>query len=70
MTDTEYMQRAIAFIVEREEDDDHICETLHNIPEEFEICARDCQNLDRFCVLRFLEHYKEKSNDTRTKKSD
>lgn len=57
MTDIEYLHRAIDFIIEREEDNDYICEKLHEIPEEYKICANNCINLDKFCVLRFLEHY-------------
>ncbi len=59
MKDSQYLCNAIDFIVEREEDGDFICEQLHDIPEEFEICASDCQNLNRICILRFLKHYKE-----------
>lgn len=59
MTDSQYLCNAIDLIVEREEANDYICEQLHSIPKEFEICANDCQNLNRNCVLRFLEHYKE-----------
>lgn len=59
MTDSQYLCNALDFIVEREEENDYICEKLHDIPQEFEICARDCQNINRNCVLRFLEHYKE-----------
>jgi len=57
MSDKEYLDKAIDFIVEREEDNDYICEMLHEIPEEHDICAKDCQNLDHFCVLRFLKYY-------------
>ena len=55
MTDSQYLDVALDFIVEREESDDYICERLHDIPAEFDICARDCQNLDRICVLRYLK---------------
>ena len=57
MTDSQYLDKALDFIVEREQADDYICCALHNIPEEFEICANDCKNLCRNCILRFLEHY-------------
>ena len=63
MTDKEYLDKALEFIVEREESNDYICEMLHRIPKESELCANDCQNLDRFCVLRFLENYKKDEND-------
>lgn len=59
MTDKEYLDKALEFIVEREESNDYICEMLHRIPEEFKICSRNCQNLDRLCVLRFLVNYKK-----------
>lgn len=59
MTDSQYLDKALDFIVEREQDGDYICCALHDIPEEEEICAKDCQNLCRNCVLRFLENYKK-----------
>lgn len=55
MTDSQYLAVALDFIVEREGRDDYICERLHDIPEEYKVCARDCQNLDRICVLRYLK---------------
>ena len=58
MTDSQYLSKALDFIVEREKDNDYICEKLHEIPDEFVLCSKDCQNLCRNCVLRFLEHYK------------
>ena len=60
ISDKEYLDRAIDFIVDREEENDYICEKLHEIPEEFKICSEDCQNLDHWCILRFLKHYKIK----------
>ena len=60
MTDKEYLDRAIIFIVELVDGDPApICDLLTSIPEEAEICAEDCQNLDHFCVLRYLKHYKK-----------
>ncbi len=53
MTDSQLLDKALDFIVEREEDNDYICVELHDIPEELEICSKDCQNLNRNCVLRF-----------------
>lgn len=58
MTDSQYLDKALDFIVEQEESNDYICTRLHEIPEEYEVCAKDCQNLDRICVLRFLKRYK------------
>ena len=66
MTDSQYLAVALGFIVEREGRDDYICERLHDIPEEYEICARDCQNLDRICVLRFLKELWQRKNDKNT----
>lgn len=60
MTDTQYLDKALDFIVEREQSGDYICCTLHENPEEEEICAKDCKNLCRNCVLRFLENYKKR----------
>ena len=59
MTDSQFLDKALNFIVEREEDNDYICEKLHEIPEEHNICAEDCENINRSCILRFLKHYKE-----------
>ena len=66
MTDTQYLDVALDFIVEREGGDDYICERMYDIPEEYEICARDCQNLDRICVLRFLKELWQRKNDKNT----
>ena len=60
MTDTQYLDKALDFIVEREKSDDYICSELHEIPEECEMCRKDCQGLDRVCVLRFLKYYKKR----------
>lgn len=59
MTDTQYLDKALDFIVEREEKDDYICSELIGTPDESELCAKDCQGLDRICVLRFLKYYKK-----------
>lgn len=60
LSDKEYLDRAIDFIVDREEENNYICEKLHEIPDEFKVCSEDCQNLDHWCILRFLKHYKTK----------
>jgi hypothetical protein len=61
MTDKEYIDKAFDFIVEQlEADPGPVCEVLHQIPEEADVCARDCQNLDHFCLLRFFKYYKKK----------
>ena len=57
MTDSQYLDKALDFIVEQEKEDDYICTRMLEIPEEYEVCASDCQNLNRNCVLRFLKRY-------------
>ena len=59
MTDSQYLDKALDFIVEQEQNDDYICEKMLNTQEEAKLCAKDCQGLDRICVLRFLKHYKK-----------
>jgi len=59
MTDSEYLDKALDFIVEREENNDYICCELHKIPDEEDLCAKDCQGVDRQCVLRFLKYYQK-----------
>ena len=59
ISDKEFLDRAIDYIIEVD-GTDNICEKLHDIPEEHIFCERDCQNLDHWCVLRFLKHYKIK----------
>lgn len=60
MTDSQYLDRAVCYIEEREKDDDYICNKLYGIKPEREICCKDCQGLlDRTCVLRFLKYYKK-----------
>lgn len=54
MQDKELLNEALGFIVEQEQDNDYICDMLNNIPEETDICAKKCQNLNKSCVLRFL----------------
>lgn len=66
MTDSQHLDIALDFIVEREQDDDYICTALHDIPQERKICIRDCQNLDRICVLRFLKVLWKRKNKTNT----
>lgn len=58
MTNSQYLDKALDFIVEREERDDYICSELIDIPDETELC-KDCQGFDRICVLRFLKYYKK-----------
>ena len=58
MTDKDYLDRALDFIVSGIPEE-NICEELLDIPEEAEFCSEKCENLNQFCVLRFLEHYKK-----------
>lgn len=60
MTDSQYLDKALDFIVEQEKENDYICERMLEIPEEYEVCVNDCQNLNRICVLRFLKRYNNK----------
>ena len=59
---TDYLDKALDFIVEREQDNDYICIRLNNIPAERKRCAVDCRDLNRICVLRFLKVWKRKTN--------
>lgn len=58
MTDSQYLDKALDFIVEQEKENDYICTRMLEIPEEYEVCVNNCQNLNRICVLRFLKRYK------------
>ena len=51
--------KALDFIVEREESNDYICEELLSIPNEAVYCADNCQNLNKECIKRFLKHYEK-----------
>ena len=59
LSDSQYLDRALNYIVERERHDDYICEQLSYYPEDNGICKNDCQGLCKICVLRFLKHYDE-----------
>ena len=58
MTDKQYLDRALDFIV-NVIPEENICEELLDIPEEAKICEENCENLNRFCVLRYFKHYKK-----------
>ena len=60
MSRTELLEKAVDFIVEREEGGDYICEMLHESAEEEDICATTCENLNKDCVMRFLRRYGRK----------
>ena len=53
-TNNELLDKALDFIVETQ--DDYICEKMLE-SDEFEYCDNNCQNLNKECVIRFLEHY-------------
>ena len=57
MTDSQYLSKALDFIVEREQSNNYICEKMTNYPGDNDICKNDCQGLCRICVLKFLKHY-------------
>ena len=72
MTDSQYLDKALDFIVEQEKENDYICTRMLVIPEEYEVCVNNCQNLNKNCVRRFLKRYKnevkqamEENNDKR-----
>ena len=54
MTDSQLLDKALDFIVETQEQDDYICEQM-TTERVGDYCENNCQNLDRQCVLRFLE---------------
>ena len=59
MTDKDYLDKALALIVELTEDDpSFMCEKLHEIEGECQFCANNCENFDRFCLMRYLQYYK------------
>ena len=60
MTDREYLEEALEFIVKREEDNDYICEELLDDSKENVRCSDDCQGFDKFCVYRLLEIRRKK----------
>ena len=41
MTDKEYLDKAMAYIIELLDGDDKVCEKLLSIPEEHEICSNE-----------------------------
>jgi len=59
-TKNELLDKALDFIVETQESDDYICEKMMSEYDEFEYCANNCQNLNKECVRRFLNHYESK----------
>lgn len=52
------LDKALDFIVEREEADDYIC-VLMLESDEGDYCMDNCQNLQKECVIRFLKHYEK-----------
>ena len=60
LSDKEYLDRALDFLVYLIEDPSDFCGELHEIPEENDFCAKNCENFDRFCLLRYLKYYTPK----------
>lgn len=52
------LNKALDFIVEREKDDDYICERMSEFADEWDYCENNCQNLQKECVLRYLKRKK------------
>ena len=52
------LDKALDFIVEREEADDYICVQMLE-SDEGDYCMDNCQNLNKECVKRFLKHYEK-----------
>ena len=55
MTDSELLNKALDYIVEREKDDDRICEAMDNTWNGVNYCAHNCTGLNRQCVTMYLE---------------
>ena len=53
MTDSELLNKALDYIVEREKDDDRICEPMTDRWPNY--CAHNCTGLNRQCVTMYLE---------------
>lgn len=47
MTDSQYLDKALDFIVEQEKENDYICTRMLEIPEEYKVCARSAQVIAR-----------------------
>ena len=50
LTDRQLLDAALSFIVDREGDDDYICERMND-----EWCKENCNNLKKECVIRFIK---------------
>ena len=50
LTDRQLLDAALSFIVDREGDDDYICERMND-----EWCEENCNNLTKECVIRFIK---------------
>lgn len=44
----------INYILELCEDQDYVCEELHEDEEEREFCSRNCENLNEMCIRRLM----------------
>lgn len=51
------LDKALDFIVEKQKDNDYICEKMSKFSDEWNYCWNNCQNLQKECIIRFLKHY-------------
>jgi hypothetical protein len=64
-----YLDAAIDAIIEAWDDDCVICERLIDNKDETKICASECSNLTRDCVIRYLKlKVKEKNEEKKNQK--
>lgn len=54
MTDKKLLNKALDFIVETQEDGDFICTQMCE-GSASDYCEKNCQNLNRQCVIMYLE---------------
>lgn len=73
MTDSQYLDVALDFIVAKEKDTNFICKTFADwdvvdiIDGKYKyLCQEDCQGLNRICVLRFLKELWQRKNNKNT----
>lgn len=58
MKEKTMLDKALDFIVEREKEDDYICDRMSEFADEWDYCENNCQNLKKECVLRYLKRKK------------
>jgi hypothetical protein len=62
MTDSQYLDKALDFIVEQEKENDYICTRLHEIPEEYEICVGHKRVKENAVILASVNGLKSLEN--------